>query len=155
LTSEQPNTTQQGNSRFLQGSIFIRTTIIPHSLYVGRKSKILFKTRLVPVASRLSRPIKNELVKIHQKRNLLNKFRVTLLHKALGLYLAMLSAEVVGTFFEVRSFNNLWGLFPQRQLVSDTTFSMISFGVEFVVALTVFTLTEHYLGEFREWRQRQ
>ena len=67
----------------------------------------------------------------------------------------MLSAEVVGTFFEVRSFNNLWGLFPQRQLVSDTTFSMISFGVEFVVALTVFTLTEHYLGEFREWRQRQ
>ena len=134
---------------------FIKAFVIPGTLHYGRKGKALYYSKLVPGVKRVSRPIKNELVKIHRKHNLLDKFRVTLIHKGLGLYLAMISAGFVSRFIEVRSVNNLWGLFPERQIVSETTFSIVSFSVEFIVALTVFTVTEHYLGEFREWRHRQ
>lgn len=140
---------------FRESLSFVKESVIPGTLHYGRKGKTLYHNRIVPGVKRVSRPIKNELIKIHRKRNLLDKFRVTLIHKGLGLYLAMISAGFVGRFIEVRSVNNLWGLFPGRQLVSESTFSIVSFGVEFLVALTVFTITEHYLGEFREWRQRQ
>ena len=136
---------------FRKNRSFVKESVIPGTLHYGRKGKTLYHNKLVPGVKRISRPIKNELIKIHRKRNMLDKFRVTLIHKGLGLYLAMLSAGFVGRFIEVRTVNNLWGLFPERQLVSETTFSIVSFGVEFLVALTVFTITEHY----REWRQRQ
>lgn len=134
---------------------FIKNLVLPGTLHYGRKGKALYHSTLEPGVKRVSRPIKNELLKIHRKRNLLDKFRVTLIHKGLGLYLAMISAGFVGHFIEVRSANNLWGLLPQRQLVSESVFSVISFGVEFIVALTIFTIAEHYLDEFRQWRQRE
>ena len=134
---------------------FVKESVIPTTLHYGRKGKTLYHNRLLPGVKRVSRPIKNELIKIHRKRNLLDKFRVTLIHKGLGLYLAMMSADFVSRFIEVRSVHNMWGLFTERQLVSESTFSIVSFGVEFLVALSVFTITEHYLGEFQEWRQRQ
>lgn len=129
--------------------------IIPGTLHYGRKGKALYRDSVIPGVRLLSRPLKKELLKIHRKQNLLEKFRLTLLHKGLGLYLAILSAKMVGNFFEVRSANNLWGIFPQEQLVSHTTFAAISFSVEFIVALTVFTLSDHYLEEFRQWRKQR
>ncbi len=123
---------------------------IPATQQLGRKGKVLCKDKIIPGVGKLGRPLKNELLKIHRKQNLLSKFRATLLHKGLGLYLAMVSAEFVGNFIEVRSAENLWGLFSQNQLVSETTFSVVSFIIEFSVALTVFTLSDHYLAEFQE-----
>jgi hypothetical protein len=143
------------HKQFRANRSFLKESLIPGTLHYGRRGKALYHSKLMPGVKRVSRPIKNELIKIHRKRNMLDKFRVTLIHKGLGLYLAMISAGFVSNFIEVRSVNNLWGLFPERQLVSETTFSIVSFGVEFLVALTVFTITEHYLDEFRAWRQRQ
>jgi hypothetical protein len=143
------------HKQFREGRSFVKESVISATLHYGRKGKTLYHNRLVPGVKRVSRPIKNELIKIHRKRNMLDKVRVTLIHKGLGLYLAMISAGFVSRFIEVRSVNNMWGLFTERQLVSESTFSIVSFGVEFLVALTVFTITEHYLGEFREWRRRQ
>jgi hypothetical protein len=155
LSSKPAGGSGAAHKAFRESRSFVKESVIPGTLHYGRKGKTLYHNRLVPGVKRISRPIKNELIKIHRKRNMLDKFRVTLIHKGLGLYLAMISAGFVGGFIEVRSVNNLWGLFPERQLVSETTFSVVSFSVEFLVALTVFTITEHYLDEFREWRQRQ
>ncbi|MDX9741836.1 MAG: hypothetical protein RBT81_11755 [Gammaproteobacteria bacterium] len=62
----------------------------------------------------------------------------TLHKKAIGLGIAMLSARLVGNMVETRQVSNLWGLLASRPLVSDTTFSILVFAVEYAVALLVF-----------------
>lgn len=63
--------------------------------------------------------------------------------------MAISSAKIVEYFVEKREINNLWGLLASRPTVSDTTFEILCFLAEFLVALIVFTLTEHYLTSLR------
>jgi len=67
--------------------------------------------------------------------------------------MAMVSAKLVESFVEVREFGNLWGLLATRPVVSETTYEILSFVIEFFVALLAFTLTEHYQDEYRQRKQ--
>ena len=51
---------------------------------------------------------------------------------------------------EVQEFGNLWGLLATRPVVSESTYEILSFTAEFFIALIVFTLTEHFLDEYRQ-----
>ena len=44
----------------------------------------------------------------------------------------------------------LWCLLATRPVVSEATYEVLSFAVEFFVALLAFTLTEHYQQEYRQ-----
>ena len=91
-----------------------------------------------------------ELRKIHKKENWFKRGSTTLTDNGLGLAMAMLSAEVVESYVEVESFSNLWGLFSSRYVVSEGAYEALLFGAEFVVALIVFTLTDHFYGEYKQ-----
>ncbi len=64
--------------------------------------------------------------------------------------MAMLTGKIVQSYVEVEQFSNLWGLIATRPVVSESTYEVLSFTVEFFIALLVFTLTEHYLSEYRK-----
>lgn len=76
----------------------------------------------------------------------------TLNKKALGLGIAMLSAKLVGNMVETRQVSNLWGLLASRPVVSETTFAVLLFVVEYVVALLVFAVIDHYVTVFQRLR---
>ncbi len=108
---------------------------------------------LAPTALRGAVRLKDEAVKIHQQQNWLKRFGNTMLDNAAGLIMAMLSARIVQNFVETPEFSNLWGLLASRPVVSESTYEALSFAVEFFIALTVFTLTEHYIAEYRQRRE--
>ena len=109
----------------------------------------LYRTRLAPIIHKSSGFVRQEAIEIHHRQNWFKRCGVTLFDNALGLGIAMLAARIVQDQVEVEHFSNLWGLLATRPVVSESTYELINFGVEFVIALIVFTLTEHYLEEFR------
>ena len=96
-----------------------------------------------------------ELAKIHKRQNHTKLARDTFVSNAVGLLMGMLSAQFVSQFFDVRSADNLWGLFSKQTIVSGDTYRALCFGVEFFVALLAFTLTDHVLNEYRSRREKR
>lgn len=110
---------------------------------------------LVPYSRKASGIAREEFIKIHRKQNWFKRCSVTLFDNATGLGIAMLAAKLIEDQVEVQQFSNLWGLLATRPVVSESTFEIISFMVEFVIALVVFTLVEHYQEEFRERKKHK
>lgn len=109
--------------------------------------------RLISLVGRGSLRITGELLKIHRQRSWMHRAGTTLSGNAAGLGMAMLSTRLVENMVEKREFSNLWGVFAERPVVSETTFEMLSFGVEFLLGLVVFSVTEYYMAEYRRRRQ--
>lgn len=103
---------------------------------------------MIPCLYNGSRLVRREFIRIHEKQSWFHRCGATMAGNAIGLGMAMLSTRVVEHFVEVRSMSNLWGLLSSRPVVSETTYEIFSFIVEFVIALIVFTLSEHYYDEF-------
>jgi len=124
--------------------------IIPQS----RKCFILgvkvYGEKLAPHIHKNSSRISDEIAKIHKKQNWFKRCSVTLIDNAAGLGMAMLAGKIVQNNFEVQEFSNLWGLLATRPVVSERTYEILSFSAEFIIALIVFTLTEHFLDEHRQ-----
>ena len=110
----------------------------------------IYKEKLVPHFNKSSSRIRDELVKIHNKQNWFKRCSGTLIDNAIGLGMAMLAGKIVQSNVEVQGFSNLWGLLATRPVVSESTYEVLSFSVEFMIALIVFTLTEHFLDEYRQ-----
>ncbi|MEW6645912.1 MAG: hypothetical protein AB1450_01770 [Pseudomonadota bacterium] len=89
---------------------------------------------------------------LYQRHTWLQRCGSTLNKKAIGLGVAMLSAKLVSHMVETRQLSNLWGLLASRPVVSETTFAVLLFVVEYVVALLVFAAIDHYLGVFQRLR---
>jgi hypothetical protein len=64
----------------------------------------------------------------------------------------MLSAKMVSQMVETRQVTNLWGLLADRPVVSETTFTVLIFTVEYVVALIVFAFIDHYVAVYQRRR---
>lgn len=137
---------------------FAQDKIFPASINLSRKSHKIITKNVVPSlqkgAGNAPRLMKQELGKMHQKQHFWERFKSALIHKSLGLILAMFSADLVGYFFEQRRASNLWGITAKGEIVSHETFTVIIFIVEFIIAMVVFTLTDHYLDEFKQRRQK-
>ena len=69
--------------------------------------------------------------------------------------MAMLAAKIVQNTVEVKQFSNLWGLLADRPLVSQSTYEVLSFSAEFVISLIVFTVTEHFIAEYRQRKRNK
>ena len=130
--------------------------LIPGTIEAGRMGKDILKEKVVPGlqqgAKSAPKIMRQELGRMHTRQHFWERFKSALMHKSLGLILAMFSADIVGSFFETRRAGNLWGMTSRGQLVSDETFAVMIFVVEFVIALLVFTLTDFYMEEWRERR---
>ena len=127
--------------------------IIPQSKkYIISGIKI-YKARLAPHINKSSSRIGQEILKIHKKQNWFKRCGCTAIDNAAGLAMAMLTGRIVQNYVEVEQFSNLWGLLATRPVVSESTYEILNFTVEFFIALIVFTLTEHYLSEYRKRRK--
>lgn len=127
--------------------------IIPQSKKYIISGIQVYKTRLAPRIINSSTCIGHEMLKIHKKQNWLKRCGSTVIDNAAGLAMAMLTGKIVQSYVEVEQFSNLWGLLATRPVVSESTYEILSFSVEFFIALIVFTLTEHYLTEYRKRRK--
>ena len=124
--------------------------IIPQSkkcIILGLK---IYKGKLAPHIHKSSSCIGDEIVKIHKKQNWFKRCGSTVIDNAAGLGMAMLASKIVQNQVEVREFGNLWGLLASRPVVSESAYEVLSFTAEFFIALIVFTLTEHFLDEYRQ-----
>lgn len=119
------------------------------ALHVFRR---VMRQQFMPALGRGSVRLKGELVKIHRQQNWIQRCSSTFAGNAAGLGMAMLSTRLVESMVETRELSNLWGLFADRPVVSETTFEVLSFIVEFVLGLIVFTITEYYISEYQQRR---
>jgi hypothetical protein len=110
----------------------------------------VYKEKLAPHIQESSSHISDEIVKIHKKQNWFKRCSATVIDNAAGLGMAMLAGKIVQNHVEVQEFSNLWGLLATRPVVSNSTYEILSFAAEFFIALIVFTLTEHFLEEYRQ-----
>jgi hypothetical protein len=111
------------------------------------------RQRLLPAVGSGTVRFKGELVKIHRQQNWLQRCGTTFTGNAAGLGMAMLSTRLVEELVEKREVSNLWGLLASRPLVSERTFEILSFGVEYLLGLMVFTVTEYYIAEYQRRRR--
>jgi len=114
---------------------------------------IMTRRRVLPAVGTGSKRLKGELVKIHQQQNWIQRCSTTLGGNAAGLGMAMLSTKVVENLVETREASNLWGLLAEHPVVSETTYEVLSFGIEYLLGLIIFTITEYYIGEHRRKRE--
>ena len=124
--------------------------IIPQSkkcVILGIK---IYKEQLAPHIHKSSSCISHEVLKIHKKQNWFKRCSTTVIDNAAGLGMAMLAGKIVQNQVEVQEFGNLWGLLATHPVVSESTYEILSFTAEFFIALIVFTLTEHFLEEYRQ-----
>jgi len=124
--------------------------IIPQSkkcVILGIK---VYKEKLAPHIYKSSSRIGHEIVKIHNKQNWFKRCGITALDNSIGLGMAMLAGKIVQNQVEVQELGNLWGFLASRPVVSESTYEILSFAAEFFIALIVFTLTEHFLDEYRQ-----
>jgi hypothetical protein len=110
------------------------------------------RERLFPMAGNATSRLKGEVVKIHREQNWFHRCSTTFSGNAAGLGMAMLSTKVVESLVEKRELSNMWGLFASHPVVSETTYEVLSFGVEFLLGLLVFTVTEYYVAEYQRKR---
>lgn len=113
----------------------------------------MMRQRVLPAVGTGSTRLKGELVRIHRQQNWMQRCSTTLSGNAAGLGMAMLSTKVVESMVEKREISNLWGLLADRPVVSETTFEVLSFSVEYMLALIVFTITEYYIAEYQRKRE--
>ncbi|MCK4676097.1 MAG: hypothetical protein KAT61_09265 [Gammaproteobacteria bacterium] len=110
----------------------------------------IYQEKLSPRLLKSSSFIRHEMVKIHNKQNWFKRCGITMIDNAAGLGMALLAGKIVQNQVEVQEFSNLWGLLATRPVVSESTYEILSFTAEFVIALIVFTITEHYIEEYRK-----
>lgn len=151
---QKTNTTVERLRRFL-GMLWL---VWCERVWPGIKSwlgrvYVIMRQRVVPAVGSGSTRIKGELVKIHRQQNWRQRCSTTLTGNAAGLGMALLSAKVVESLVETREASNLWGLLADRPVVSETTFEVLSFSIEYLLGLIVFTITEYYIAEYRRKRE--
>lgn len=125
------------------------TQVIPKTKKYTLLGVKIYNEKVAPNIHKGSSKVSQELFKIHKKQNWFKRLGTTMLDNSAGLIMALFSAKIVQNFVEVREFGNLWGLLATHPVVSEMTFEVISFSVEFAVALLAFTLTEHYQEEYK------
>ena len=127
----------------------IVTQLVPQSKKYTKMGVKTYNEKLAPNLHKGSKIVGQEILKIHKKQNWAKRFTMTMIDNSAGLSMAMISAKLVEEIVEVSEFSNLWGLLATRPVVSETTYEVLSFIVEFFVALLAFTLTEYYRDEYR------
>lgn len=142
-----------GNSGATRCRQIIAEQFLPRTKQCIKLGATTCRKRLLPGIKTGSSLIGHEIKKIHGKQNWFKRCGITMIDNAAGLGMAMLAGKIVQSHVEVQQFSNLWGLLATRPVVSESTYEILNFAAEFFIALLVFTLTEHYLDEYRKRRK--
>ena len=102
---------------------------------------------LHPIIRVISRNTTASVLHLHYKKHWLLRFRTAIWGNAVGMAVAMITAQLITHFIEVRSLGNLWGLFSNRAVVSAESFRIISFIAEFFITLVVFSMIENFMDQ--------
>ena len=102
---------------------------------------------LHPIIRAISRNTTASVLHLHYKKHWLLRFRTAIWGNAVGMAVAMITAQLITHFIEVRSLGNLWGLFSNRAVVSAESFRIISFIAEFFITLVVFSMIENFMDQ--------
>ena len=100
---------------------------------------------LRPLLQVVARGTTESVRNLHNKKHWLHRSGATFWGNAVGLCIAMISAQLLTHFIEVRSLENLWGLFSKRTVISADSFKILSFVVEFLITLFVFSALEFFM----------
>lgn len=130
-------------------SIFIMHSLIPKTREYAQLTHTLAQQKLLPYTRQKLHATKTVLLTLHSKQHWAKRCGRTMFENSIGLAMAMLSTKIVQHFVEVREFSNLWGLFATRPVVSEATYETLNFSIEFVIALMVFTMSEHLFDKYR------
>ena len=130
-----------GKTTAVKSKQLMFTLLVPQSQKYFILCIAIYKNSLAPNIKKFSSCLSREMVKIHKRQSWFERCGRTLLDNGAGLAMAMLSSKIVQEHVEVEQFSNLWGLLATRPVVSESTYEIINFTVEFFIALIVFTLT--------------
>lgn len=108
--------------------------------------------QLLPATCNGARRMYHGATALYRRHAWLQRCGSTLNKKAIGLGIAMLSAKLVSHLVETRQVSNLWGLLANRPVVSETTFTVLLFLVEYFVALLIFALIDHSVARYQRRR---
>jgi hypothetical protein len=106
--------------------------------------------RVTPLALKSGYILKEQAKKIHQRGDWSKRCSKTLFSNSVSLAMGMLAAHIVAGSVETSQFSNLWGLMATKPIVSESTYEIMNFVVKFGVTVIVFTLTEHFISEYRQ-----
>lgn len=106
--------------------------------------------RAAPLLYKSSYILREQAMKIHQRGNWRKRCSKTLFSNSVSLAMGMLAAHIVENSVEISQFSNLWGLLASKPTVSESTYQVINFFVKFGITVLVFTLTEHFISEYRQ-----
>lgn len=129
--------------------LLIHKFILPVTRDVWRVVRAMIR----PLTQLFVRTTVSGVRNLHTKKHWVRRSGATLWGNAIGLCIAMLSAQLVAQFIEVRGAGNLWGLFSKRTLVSENGYRLVSFIVEFMVTLVVFSAIEYFMDQRRQNKQ--
>ena len=133
----------------------IKAIILPKTKHYFSQTCSFCKQTLLPLSLKTIQLTKNTLVTIHHKQHWFKRCGKTMFENSVGLALAILATKIVQHFVEVREFSNLWGLFATRPVVSEATYETLSFLIELIIALMVFSISEHFFEEYRNRKDEQ
>ena len=69
--------------------------------------------------------------------------------------MGMLAAQIVQNSVETSQFSNLWGILSTKPIVSESTYQTMNFLAKFGVTVIVFSLTEHFISEYKQRREQR
>ncbi|MDH5471661.1 MAG: hypothetical protein OEY87_06975 [Gammaproteobacteria bacterium] len=143
------------NKHFTFVNAYTKNAIIPQTKICLYWLLTFIRQTLFPHTRTTLQLARNELIKIHQKQHWYKRCSKTMFENSVGLAMAMLSTKIIQHFVEIREFSNLWGLFATRPVVSEATYETLSFLIEFLIALIVFTISGHFFEEYRDRNNAQ
>lgn len=106
-----------------------------------------------PVTRGFARMTATIIRNLHNKKHWMSRFGATFWGNAIGLCIAMISAQLLSNFVEVPGAENLWGLFSDRTLLSENSYRVVSFIAEFMVTLIVFSAVEYIIDMRKQNKQ--
>ena len=145
----QDSLNTSSHSRLQACKLYVKDKLVPSTVRVTRTCYDTSRIYIVRYGRLSAARVGKEVSKIHRTQHWGRRCSVTLFDNTIGLGLAMMAGNIVQSSVEVEGFSNLWGLFASKPVVSQTTYDVLSFSVEFVITLVVFTVIEHYLSEYR------
>ncbi len=149
MQSEISHSVKRGGIALWCGAKSLITTLWRYTRHMTIITYRLLLHRLLPGVYRGSRLVSAEVGKINRSQNWHRACSSTMVGNAAGLGVAVLSTKIVESFVETREISNLWGLFASRPVVSEGTYEVFTFIVEYLLALFVFAITDYYVSEYR------
>jgi len=87
----------------------------------------------------------------YRYQNLKHKALSAFISDAAGIASSLAVSDILDQYVSVRSCKNLWGIFSKKEIISESSYVIISYGAKFVAALLVFMLVRHIMNKLQRY----